>query len=109
MRLGKCLKRSIGKWTRLEVLFLFLISVCGCRALGKPAVLGEFGKAIPFDNGSEREPGIEKAQRHPFFRGVYRLVEDSVASGGALRGSLFWRLAIKAIDVSSYNYAWSMH
>lgn len=68
-------------------------------------MLGEFGKAIPFTNTSKvaLEPGSEEGVRNPFFRGVYRLVEDSVASGGALRGSLFWRLAIKAIDVSAHQ------
>jgi hypothetical protein len=91
---------------RLDRILLALIcSSIGCRTLGKPALLGEFGKAIPFTNTSkvELKPESEEAERNPFFRGVYRLVEDSVVSGGALRGSLFWRLAIKAIDVSAYQ------
>lgn len=70
-----------------------------CRALGKPALLGEFGKAVPFSAGAVREAGAEFRERHPFFRAVYRRVEASVASGGPLRGSLFWRLALQALDV----------
>ena len=55
-------------------------------AAAKPYVLEEFGKQI---NASV--PDRNEVNRNAFYKLVYFLVEDSINTGGALKGILFWR------------------
>ncbi|GAB4814281.1 hypothetical protein N2152v2_001327 [Parachlorella kessleri] len=53
------------------------------ESLGKPLMLEEFGKnAVETDIATVRDP---------WFQLVYGMVSDSLRSGGALRGALFWQ------------------
>eukprot|EP00887_Chlorella_sp_A99_P006508 scaffold3.g6508.t1 len=53
--------------------------VADAGRLGKPVVLEEFGKAI--DGGG----------RDAYYQAAFQAVEDSLRSGGPLKGALFWQ------------------
>jgi mannan endo-1,4-beta-mannosidase len=53
------------------------------EALGKPMLVQEFGKLASDSNILQT--------RDPYYAAVYESILDSVESGGALRGALFWR------------------
>lgn len=50
--------------------------------------------------GGDRVTGTETS-RDPYFEAVYAEVQQSISSGGVLRGSAFWRLALDATNVRS--------
>lgn len=68
--------------------------------LGKPLLLEEVGKKV------EPAPGtIEQIEaiRNPVYRTVYRTVEHSLASGGALQGSMLWNMDFKIYEQSPHS------
>ena len=55
-------------------------------ALNKPVVMEEFG--LDRDGGVTTDCGVGSRDR--FYREVFRLIENSIATGGSAAGSNFW-------------------
>lgn len=56
--------------------------------LGKPVLVEEFGKKLSVNR---LNPSSIRVVRDPVFGSVYRMVENLIADGHAIGGSLFWR------------------
>ena len=63
--------------------------IAGARALGKPLVLEEFGKAV----GGLASSDQTEADRAKWFNQTYSQLRESVEARDALKGVLFWRWA----------------
>ena len=75
-------------------------AVDAAQRLGKPLLLEEVGKKV------EPAPGtIEQieAVRNPTFRTIFRTVEHSIASGGALQGAMIWNMDFKIYEQSPHS------
>jgi len=55
------------------------------KVLGKPIIIGEFGK-------SSRSAGYSIEERNSYMKKVYGLIYKSSNSGGVCGGGLFWQL-----------------
>lgn len=65
--------------------------------LGMPLLLEEMGKKV---NPAPGSPAQLAEQRDPVYGTMYRTVERSIASGGALKGSLLWELDFRIYEES---------
>lgn len=98
--------------------------VCGCRKedqyegqwimshvdtasfqLGKPVLVEEFGKKLSVNR---LNPSSIRVVRDPVFRSVYRMVENLIADGHAIGGSMFWRLDLPMFHDSDRSEALSL-
>ncbi|XP_015968755.1 mannan endo-1,4-beta-mannosidase 4 [Arachis duranensis] len=61
------------------------------KILGKPIVVGEFGK-------SSKTPGYSVAERDSYMRKIYDAIFTSASSGGPCAGGLFWQLMAQQMD-----------
>ncbi len=66
-------------------------------AMGKPLVLEEFGLARDWATRKNNlDPASTTANKDLYYAALYKLVEDSIASGGPARGDNFWAWAGEA-------------
>ncbi|KAL4305467.1 hypothetical protein AHAS_Ahas16G0081200 [Arachis hypogaea] len=61
------------------------------KILGKPIVVGEFGK-------SSKTPGYSVEERDNYMRKIYDAIFTSASSGGPCAGGLFWQLMAQQMD-----------
>lgn len=59
--------------------------------LGKPIVIGEFGK-------SSRSSGYSMEERDSYIKKLYDAIYSSASSGGPCAGGLFWQLMAQGMD-----------
>lgn len=52
------------------------------KALGKPLIIEEFGKELHMEDKKLSMASL----RTPFYEKVYQLLQDSIATGGELKG-----------------------
>ncbi|KAK7284496.1 hypothetical protein RJT34_19242 [Clitoria ternatea] len=67
------------------------------KVIGKPIILGEFGK-------SSRSPGYSVEQRDRYIGKLYDVIYRSASSGGPCAGGLFWQLMAKGMDSFGDGY-----
>ncbi|XP_061366249.1 mannan endo-1,4-beta-mannosidase 4-like [Gastrolobium bilobum] len=61
------------------------------NVLGKPIILGEFGK-------SSKSLGYSVEERDDYIRKLYNAIYSSASSGGPCAGGLFWHLMAQGLD-----------